>query len=309
MLTLSILTDGLTRDREAMLDLVAGMGYRELELATGNWSDAPHIDLPSLLSSAAEREKLQEQIRRRDMRICALNCSGNQLAPGDLGKRHDTVVRDTFRLAELLGVEKIVMMSGLPGGGPNDEYANWVVSNWPEENQTILSYQWDLALAYWQKLVPLARSHGIQNIALENHGCQLVYNCETLFKLRDAVGKLVGMNLDPSHAFWMGADPIDMLVELGNAIHHLHAKDARLETRRAATNGLLDPKRIEQCSRRSWNFAAVGYGHDIGWWKRFFVTAVMSGYSGPVSLEIEDLTMDAESVLRHSTEVLKTALV
>lgn len=309
MLSLSILTDGLSPDREAMLDLVSGLGYNELELATGNWSDAPHINLPLLLSEKAERAKLLEQVERRGMRICALNCSGNQLAPGDLGRRHDAVVRDTFRLAELLGVSKIVMMSGLPGGGPRDEYANWVVSGWPEENHAILAYQWGVAAEYWQKLVPVAKSHGIEKIALENHGCQLVYNCETLFRLRAEAGPTVGMNVDPSHAFWMGADPVEMLIELGDAVHHIHAKDARLEARRAGVNTLLDPKRIDQCAARSWNFAAVGYGHDLGWWKRFFVTAVMSGYKGPVSLEIEDLTMSAESVLRHSTEILKAALL
>ena len=36
----------------------------------------------------------------------------------------------------------------------------------------------------------------------------LVWNPETLFRLRDAVGPKIGMNLDPSHLMWMGADPI-----------------------------------------------------------------------------------------------------
>ena len=306
---LSILTDGLTSDRESMLDLVSGLGYKGLELATGNWSDSPHINLPLLLESVTERKKLINDIQSRGMHICALNCAGNQLAPGALGKEHDRVVKDTLRLAELLEVPKIVMMSGLPGGGPNDEYANWVVSSWPMENEEMLKYQWGVAFDYWNNLVVTAKSHGVQSIALENHGSQLVYNCETLLRLRDEVGSIIGMNVDPSHAFWMGADPIDMLWELREAVHHIHAKDVRLESRRVAANGLLDHKNIEQCDQRSWNFAAVGYGHDLGWWKRFFATAKMIGYEGDVSLEIEDITMDPVSVLKHSTEVLKSALI
>ena len=49
--------------------------------------------------------------------LAALNCSGNQLHPVD-GERQSKVVYETIRLAELLGVDTIVLMSGLPGGGP-----------------------------------------------------------------------------------------------------------------------------------------------------------------------------------------------
>lgn len=36
---------------------------------------------------------------------------------------------------------------------------------------------------------------------IENLGCNLVYNPEILFKLRDEVGDTVGMNFDLSHLF------------------------------------------------------------------------------------------------------------
>ena len=35
--------------------------------------------------------------------------------------------------------------------------------------------------------------------AVEMHGDQLVYNTATLLRLREAVGDVVGANLDPSH--------------------------------------------------------------------------------------------------------------
>lgn len=105
---LSILTDGLTTDFEEMLDIVAGFGYQALELATGNWSDAPHVDLDGLLSSKKARTSFMDSIKKRGLYICALNCSGNQLAPNEKGKKHAETVIKTFKLAEMLGIKKLL---------------------------------------------------------------------------------------------------------------------------------------------------------------------------------------------------------
>lgn len=146
----------------------------------------------------------------------------------------------TFRLAKLLGVEKIVMMSGLPAGCPGDKTPVWITTSWPPETQDILDYQWnEVAIPKWKELVRMAEDCGIRQIALENHGMQLVYNPETLFRLREAVGPMVGMNLDPSHLFWMGGDPIEAARVLGEqgALYHVHGKDSRPERRMAGPNG------------------------------------------------------------------------
>ena len=36
---------------EEMLDTVAALGYESIEIACGNWSKAPHIDLDAMLAS------------------------------------------------------------------------------------------------------------------------------------------------------------------------------------------------------------------------------------------------------------------
>jgi hypothetical protein len=43
--------------------------------------------------------------------------------------------------------------------------------------------------------------------------------------LRQATGSMVGANLDRSHLFCMGADPLAAIEALGEAIHHVHAKN------------------------------------------------------------------------------------
>jgi len=70
----------------------------------------------------------------------------------------------------------------------------------------------------------------------------------------------------------------------------------------------LDTKTIDEFSTRSWNYVALGHGHEVGWWKEFFSVLSMVGYDGSVSLEMEDLTMDTLTALKKSTHVLKEAL-
>ena len=77
-----------------------------------------------------------------------------------------------------------------------------------ERTWEILDWQWnEKLLPYWTKLAAAARDAGVK-LCVELHGHQLVYNVPTLLKLRKEVGNIVGTNLDPSHLFWMDADPL-----------------------------------------------------------------------------------------------------
>ena len=46
------------------------------------------------------------------------------------------------------------------------------------------------------------------HIAFEAHPGFAVYNPETLLKLRRLAGDNLGANLDPSHFFWQGIEPV-----------------------------------------------------------------------------------------------------
>lgn len=305
---LAVKTCTLTLPYPRMLDFCLAQGVRAVEIATGNWSAAPHLDLDELVASAPRRAAWFDELRRREMTLCALNCSGNPLADAD----HLAVTEKTFRLAEQLGVKTVVMMSGLPVGCPGDRTPVWVTTSWPPETQDILAYQWnEVAIPAWRRLARLARDHGIERIALENHGMQLVYNPETCLRLRRAVGDdIIGMNLDPSHLFWMGGDPIEAARVLGEAgaLYHVHGKDARLERRMVGPNGVLDTKPIDAFAARSWNYVAVGAGHGLQWWTEFFSVCRMSGYDGVVSLEMEDMTLPVLAGHLSSLGTLRAAL-
>ena len=87
---------------EEMLDTVAALGYESIEIACGNWSKAPHIDLDAMLASEETRKNYMDAIAKRGLVLEVLNCSGNQLAPNEEGKQHQEVVEKTFKLAGLL---------------------------------------------------------------------------------------------------------------------------------------------------------------------------------------------------------------
>jgi sugar phosphate isomerase/epimerase len=294
-----------------MLDQCVALGIEGVEMTGGGWSAAPHVRAEELLADAGKRKTFLREIEARGLGIAALNCSGNPLDPGALGARHRTDTERTIRLAGALGVKKIVMMSGLPPAAPGDRIPNWITYtvSWPPTLKDALDYQWNLvAIPYWEGLIRLADEAGVEKFALENFSSMLVWNPETLFRLRNAVGPKVGLNLDPSHLFWMGADPIAAARALGPAIHHVHGKDARIERGLADVNGLLETKVIEDTVNRAWNYVAVGAGHDLQWWKEFFSVVRMLGYNDWVSLEMEDLTMSVEAGIRSSVDALKATI-
>jgi sugar phosphate isomerase/epimerase len=303
---IGLLTDSLPNmDFDAMLAAAAELRIPCVEFGCGNWSPAPHLDLGRLLESESARREFTAKLAAHRLTISALNCSGNPLFPGAEGQRQHAVTLKTFRLAKLLGVDRIVMMSGLPGG-PGDANPNWIVTEWPPECRTILKYQWDeCVIPYWRKLVVEAQNNGIRKICLELHGAQAVYSPRTLKRLRDAVGETVGANYDPSHPIWMGADPLAAIRALGDSIYYVHAKDARIETIPAGIDGVLETAPSDQVAARSWNYVTLGFGHGEQWWREFCATLRMVGYDDVLSIEHEDALIDPLEGVRKSVALLR----
>jgi sugar phosphate isomerase/epimerase len=171
----------------------------------------------------------------------------------------------------------------------------------------MLNWQWEeKLLPYWRDLAKQAATHGVSQLAVELHGNQLVYNVPTLQRLRGEVGPLVGANLDPSHLFWMGADPLAAIDKLGQTIFHVHAKDTFLNKHVQATTGLLENGSLSDISARAWSYITLGYGHGESWWRDFCYRLRMVGYDGWLSIEHEDVLFSRGEGLRRSVDLLKT---
>ena len=166
----------------------------------------------------------------------------------------------------------------------------------------------EVLIPYWKGLVAEAKQAGVSKLCLELHGQQNVYNVATLFRLRDAVGPVVGANFDPSHLFWMGADPLAATRALAPAIYHVHAKDTRIDTGIASVNSLIDITPTERLPDRSWNYVTLGYGHDLRWWREFCTLLRLVGYDDVLSIEHEDQMLPPLEGVRRSVELLRTVI-
>jgi sugar phosphate isomerase/epimerase len=291
---------------DAMLDTAARLGIEGVEFNAANWTSAPHLNLKNLLGSATARHDFMAAVKRRVLSIAALNANGNQLHPTE-GDKQSEALYDTIRLAGEIGVDTVVLMSGLPEGAAGDKMPNWVVSSWPPETQTMLKYQWEeKALPYWAKLAKFAREHGVKKLAVELHGNQLVYNVPTLLRLRKEIGTIVGANLDPSHLMWMGADPLAAIDALGSAILHTHAKDTFINKPVVALTSRLENGSLMDVPGRAWSYITLGYGNDQQFWKDFCYRLRMVGYDGWLSIEHEDVMLSREEGVRKSVELLQS---
>jgi sugar phosphate isomerase/epimerase len=295
---------------EQALDKAAAAGVSAVEIWSGGYPASPHCPVAELLESADKRTAYMQALRSRGLLLSALSCHANPLHPrAEVARASDESFRNSVRLAQLLEVPVVNAFSGLPGGAPGDASPNWVTCPWPPEFLDMLKYQWDeVAIPYWREAGRFAADHGVK-VAFEMHPGMLIYNVETLLRLRAAAGPAIGCNFDPSHLFWNGVDPVAAIRALGDAIFHVHGKDVYIDRFNIAVNGCNDHKPYDQIAKRAWTFRSIGYGHDAKTWKDIISTLRMVGYDYVISIEHEDALMSDDEGLAKGVALLKDALI
>jgi len=295
---------------EKALEYVVEAGLEAIELGTGNYPGSPHVPVKKLLGSQVALNDFKAMIRDKGLEISALSCHGNPLHPDKkIAKAHHNVARDTVKLARRLGVEVVINFSGCPGDSDSAKKPNWVTCPWPPDYSEIVEWQWSKkVIPYWKREAKFARDNGVK-LAFEMHPGFVVYNTETLLRLREACGSNIGANFDPSHLFWQGIDPIASLRKLGEAVFHVHAKDCRLDPQNVAVNGVLDTKHYGDEINRAWIFRTVGYGHGEEFWRNFVSTLRLIGYDGVISIEHEDSLMSVNEGFMKAVQFLKDILL
>jgi sugar phosphate isomerase/epimerase len=295
---------------EPMLDRVRELGLDAVEIGAGNYPGDRHCKPRELLADHDARERFARAFEARGLLISALSCHGNPIHPDrNRATVDDGVFRDTVRLAGELGIGVVNLFSGCPGDGPDASQPNWVTCAWPPEFSDIVAWQWEsVVLPYWRDAAAFAKERGVR-LGFEMHPGFVVYNPKTLLRLREEVGEVIGANLDPSHLFWQGIDPIAAIRDLGEAIFHVHAKDTALDAYNVARNGVLDLEPYDAVAKRSWVFRSVGDGHDALFWKRFVSELRVAGYDHVLSIEHEDSLASTDEGLARAIGTLKQAIL
>ncbi len=296
-----------------MVEYLSSIGVQQLEMGAGGCPGKAHFDPEVLLKDEGKIDEIKQILADNNMSIAAISAHGNPVHPNkEIAKNYHNDFNNAVLLAERLGIDTMIGFSGCPGDCETSKRPNWVTCAWPEDYLETLKWQWEEVLVpYWKEEVKFCQDHGIKKIAFEMHPGFCVYNTESALKLRDAVGDIIGANVDPSHLLWQGMDPVAVIKELGrhNAIYHFHAKDTKIDADNTAVNGVLDTKNYGDVLGRSWVFRTVGYGHGKEMWNAVISALKAVGYDGVISIEHEDSLMSPKEGLEKAVNFLKEVII
>ncbi|MCU7496642.1 MAG: sugar phosphate isomerase/epimerase [Ignavibacteria bacterium] len=257
-------------------------GFRSLELAS--WPvkskrdyQARQIDAASFKASDAER--INELFSNYNLTISALAYYDNNLHP-NLKKRkeyHDHL-KKVINAASLLGVK---LVGTFVGGRPDKS---------PTENMKEIG-------KVFRGLVKYAEDKGVR-LMIEN--CPMegwlkfatpgnyAYSPELWDALFNEVpSENFGLNLDPSHLYWLGIDYLQVIEDFSEKIFHAHAKDTEILSQGQYEYGFFG-RQIEPVPWKSgwWRYRIPGLG-EIDW-NRFISKLQANGYNHVISIEHED---------------------
>ncbi|HLJ58803.1 MAG TPA: sugar phosphate isomerase/epimerase family protein [bacterium] len=285
---------------EAVFHVAAQAGFDCIEVmcwprgkAERRYAGVTHIDVTAL--DARTVADVHGLIRWSRVQISALGYYPNPLAPDETERRvaldHLHAVIDA---AQRLGLSRV----------------NTFVGRDPHRS---IDDQWPLFREVWPPLV---------QYAAERNVCLGVENCPMLFTqdewpggknlaISPAVWRRMfeeipdphfGLNYDPSHMIWQQMDEIRPIAEFRARLHHVHAKDARLDRRRLDDVGVLAVPLAFHTPK------LPGLG-DVRWGP-FFSALTDAGYAGPVCVEVEDRAYEAtlddrKRALRQSAAYLR----
>jgi len=292
------------------LDYCQKLGLDAIELPAGGYPGDPW-KLQAMIGDKRKLAKLKAKLADRGLAVEGIAVHGNPLHPN---KRIAAADHKAQRAGVLLAAEfktVVINFSGCPGGAPGDRTPNWVTCPWPDDFSAIADYQWNKVLIpYWKRENAFMAKRGVK-VAFEAHPGFVVHNPEDIVRLRKAAGKQLGANLDPSHFFWQGIDPVEAARYLGEnkCIFHVHAKDCAIDPRNSGITGNLDIKSYGDVKRRSWVFRTVGYGHGDEFWKPFISMLAVYGYNGVLSIEHEDSLMSLSEGFEKAVDYLKPRLL
>lgn len=297
---------------EAMLDHVAAAGLTAVEIGTGGYPGHAHCPVDQLLEHENERKEYLNQVAHRGLVISAFSCHGNPISPDAewAEASHEALVK-SIQLASRCGVPVVNCFSGVAGDHAEAKYPNWPTVAWPTEYADVFKWQWEEKLIpYWREMGKFAQDHGVK-IGLELHGGFLVHTPYTLLKLRLATCEAIGANLDPSHLWWQGIEPVAAIKILGKAgaIHHFHAKDIYVDQDNVNMYGLTDMQPYGELQTRAWTFRSVGCGHEMKAWSDMMSALRLYGYDHVVSIEHEDGMMSIDEGFKRAVMNLQSVLM
>ncbi len=256
-------------------------GFQTLELAA--WPvkssrdyQARQIDAEKLTKDDAER--IKDLFAENKMEISAMAYYDNNLHPNKRKReKYLKHLKNVIDAAELLDVELV----GTFVGG-RDASPDLMMKEIGKEMRKIVKYAADKG-----------RKIMIENCPMDNwvkFGLpgNYAYSPETWDALFNEVSdENFGLNMDPSHLYWLGIDYIQVLKDYAPKIFHAHAKDTEILPDGLQRYGILGQRlKADPWKSGWWRYRIPGLG-EIDWMK-FITTLQEVGYDYALSIEHED---------------------
>ncbi|HBY60451.1 MAG TPA: AP endonuclease [Solibacterales bacterium] len=285
---------------DEVLAFAAQTGYECVEVmcwppgkAERRYAGVTHIDVTTVTAETAPA--IHALTAKHNVAISGLGYYPNVLSPNAeeaaVAERH---IREVIRAASVLGI-------GVMNTFVGRDYTRSVEDNWARFKET------------WTGLIGHAEAHNVK-IGIEN--CPMLFTKDEWpggknLAISPAIWRRMyeeipspnfGLNFDPSHFIWQQMDYLKPLREFASRLHHMHAKDARIDRHRLDEVGTLAYPNLYHTPK------LPGMG-DVNW-SAFFSALTDSGYRGPVCVEVEDRAFegsleDRKASLRQAYNYLK----
>ncbi len=266
------------QDVEGVFKIAQQIGYDCVEVmcwpqgkAERRYAGVTHIDVTHFSMEQAEYVlALSEQY---GVKISALGYYPNPLTPDvEEAKVYIDHIKKVISASATLGIYRTNTFVGR-------DWRKSVTDNWAQ------------FLTVWTDIIEYAAAHRVK-IGIEN--CPMIFtndewpggkNLATTpaiwRKMYEAIpSEYFGLNYDPSHMIWQHMDYLKPMRDFAPRLHHIHAKDVRIDEHKLHEVGIMAPP-------NEWHTPKLPGMGQVDW-GQFFSTLTDTGYHGAVCVEVED---------------------
>ncbi len=287
-------------------------GYDGIELPC--WGD--HFEVDKALSDDGYCARKRETLEKYDLQVFAIsNHLVGQAVLDNIDIRHKSILppyvwgdgnpakvneraieemKNTARAAKKLGVS---VVNGFTGS------SIWhLLYDFPPTPKSMIDDGFKLLADRFNPILDVFQECGVK-FALEVHPTEIafdIYSAERALQALDHREEF-GFNFDPSHLIWQGVDPVAFIRAFPNRIYHVHMKDAKVTL--DGKSGILTSHLSFGDPRRGWDFRSVGRGGVV--FEDIIRALNHAKYTGPLSVEWEDMGMDREQGAREACQYVK----
>lgn len=268
---------------EQLVDFAAKTGFTALELSawpivnTRDYSGST-IDVANL--TPAKAEQIKTLFKEHNLTVSSLGYYENNLHP-DLETRQGYLdhLFKVIDAAAMLGVELVGTFVGR-------DVTKSVAENLPEFEKVFGRI---LAWAESKNVKIMIENCPMPGWSPDDWKGTISYSPELWREMfRRVPNQGFGLNLDPSHLYWLGIDYLQVIPEFRERIFHVHAKDTVVFKDKLKEYGIFGKQlnRSGHWDMGWWSYRMPGRGQID--WEKFISTLKANGYNGVISIEHED---------------------